>query len=226
MSLWMKTSLRSILSFINLLPTFLKELAHKGVGQFGIYSGLEDYMFSRFDDEKILNSNKDIKAFAKEYDLDPEDDTSINLCDWNVKKYVNKQGYQDIEVSIQLTKFHNEYCKVLCTQEHHYAIHGIFGYMNGIDSRRCDGHSWGVYVNLNIDHMYDNFPQDLPEDYIYFPWNRLSAQLTDEDRFFKDPKYFYQIFEQSTWVDDRELTSSYIFINFTLRCSVRIAKKN
>jgi hypothetical protein len=158
---------------------FLEELRSKTTDEDGAScDGLSDYMNGEFDNEEIINANLKIKGFAEDLGFEDGcfDELTINLCAWTVTKLINKQEYQDIEVSIQLSEFHNEYCKVLCTEKHDFGFDEYFGYLNGIDYRRDDGQYWGVFVNLNIDHMYDAdpVPRNLPRDFIHFPWNRLN----------------------------------------------------
>ena len=158
----------------------MEELRSKTTDEDGAsWCGLSDYMDGEFDNEEIINANLKIKGLAEDLGFFEDgyfEELTINLCTWRVTKLINKQEYQDIEVSIQLSEFHNEYCKVLCTEKHGFNFDGYFGYLNGIDYRRDDGQTWGVFVNLNIDHMYDTdpVPRNLPRDFIHFPWNRLN----------------------------------------------------
>lgn len=157
---------------------FLEELRSKTTDKDGAsWHGLSNYMNGDFDNEEIINGNLKIRGLAEDLGFFEDgyfDGLTIKLCTWTVTKLINKQGYQDIEVSIQLSEFHNEYCKVLCTEQHDFGFDGYFGYLTGINYRRDDGQTWGVFVNLNIDHMYDadSVPINLRINYIHFPWNR------------------------------------------------------
>ena len=152
---------------------FIFELTHREDEDI---PGLTGYMTGwDFNAEEILNANLKIKALSTDLEIEEDvDDDNIKLCTWRVQKMINDYGYQDVEVSIQLTEFHNEYCKVLCTKKHDFGIHGHFGGFNGIDYFRDDSLPWGVYVNLNIDHMYDADSTALPIHWKHFPWNRLN----------------------------------------------------
>lgn len=163
----------------SLIEYFVSELRYKedsweGGGKifFERNSGLENYMFNNFDIEHLFNeipSNLESYTFSAD-DFSSGEFDGINLCNWTVQKKFNEKGYLDIEVSIDLPKFHNEVCREICCKKGDYAIDEMFGYMNGVDGGTDDGRTYGIYCNLNFDKDYivKN------DDEIQFPWNRNS----------------------------------------------------
>ena len=163
----------------SLIEYFVSELRYKedsweGGGKifFERNSGLENYMFNNFDIEHLFNeipSNLESYTFSAD-DFSSGEFDGINLCNWTVQKKFNEKGYLDIEVSIDLPKFHNEVCREISCKKGDYAIDEMFGYMNGVDGGTDDGRTYGIYCNLNFDKDYivKN------DDEIQFPWNRNS----------------------------------------------------
>lgn len=165
-----------------LLEYFIAELKTK--------DGLSSYMITPFSHTNgfiDLSKNKSkrldelLSQFLKANSLEhychdaTEDDFNIIYCQWKVKKKFNDNGYLDIEVSIQLPEYHNEFCKVLCSNDARYNIEFIFGHCNCIDGRMDDGKNYGVYCNLNFDKDYlelEGYEHNEDNDDIQFPWNR------------------------------------------------------
>ena len=163
----------------SLIDYFVSELRTK--------EGLSSYMFSEFSHFYIENFPKDPEKNLEKlndlflpYEKDGwgEDFDGILYCEWKVEKKFNKSGYLDILVSIQLPKYHNEICKILCSKTEGFNIYGLFGYCNGIDGRTDDGQTYGVYSNLNFEkdyilRNYQIYEIEEGDDEVQFPWTRL-----------------------------------------------------
>ena len=161
-----------------LIKFFISELRYKEVSceddeiYFGRYSRLEGYMINNFAIEYLF---REIPSNLKSYLFSGYDFSSglfdgINLCNWTVQKKFNEKGYLDIEVSINLPKFHNEVCREICCKKGGYGIDNMFGYMNGVDGRRDDSQDEGVYCSIDLDGIYGSSHKIEVE----FPWNRNS----------------------------------------------------
>ena len=130
---------------------------------FGKKSGIQDYMMNNFEIEYLFRkipSNLESYLFTAD-DFSNGDFDGINLCNWTVQKKFNEKGYLDIEVSIDLPKFHNEVCRELCCKEHGYGIDGMFGNI-----------AYGVYSAIDLSGTYGCSEKFEVE--VEFPWNRNS----------------------------------------------------
>lgn len=157
-----------------LLEFFINDLETK--------DGLRCYMCSEFSHDcinwelpqydKSKNKLKRLDKLFLEYTKEPfvefgqypchED------CNWTVSKNINADNFLDIKVSIELPEYHNELCKVLCSETMGYSICSIFGSLNCIDGRMDDGSDYGVYCNLNL--------QKEDREDVRFPWTRCLNQ--------------------------------------------------
>jgi hypothetical protein len=162
-----------------LIKFFISELRYKedswefdGKKYFEKNSGLQNYMDNNFAIEYLFRkipSNLESYLFTAD-DFSAGLFDGINLCNWTVQKKFNENGYLDVEVSIDLPKFHNEVCRDLCCKEANYGIDYMFGYVNGVDGRRDDGKDYGVYTSIDLDGIYGSSH----EIEVEFPWNRNS----------------------------------------------------
>jgi len=147
---------------------------------------MEDYcdevgnLINDEEDEHPLCNNKILKMFIEcEENIEVKYKMGMSQC--SVQRKINSDGFLDIELSINLSKLHYEICSILCSDEMGYSISEYFCHNNGIEEFMCDGSSYGLYVNLNLNDT------DFIKAKTHFPWTR---SIVSGDQLVRDIKNY------------------------------------